>query len=98
MEDPTGLPALDHSNGGASGSPVASVEVVYPLAQVYEASNGILDHLEEESMEVSLGCFALALTLGRVLSPSELTPQDEQAFVKDLLEYIGARFAEGVAN
>lgn len=96
--EPGDIPVAAEDQGGATSSPVASVEVVYPLDQVYEASNDILDALEESGMEVSLGVFALVLTLGRVLTPKEMTPQDEQAFVQQVLEFMHASLADGRAN
>lgn len=84
--------------GGPSGSPTPAIEVAYNLDEVYEASNGIIDHLADEAHEVGLGVFALVVTIGRVLSPTEMTPQQEQAFLKATLDYVGAYFAEGRAN
>jgi len=49
-------------------------------------------------VEVSLGCFALVMTLGRALSPKEMSPEEEQDFLKNVLDYIGAYFAEGEPN
>jgi hypothetical protein len=85
-------------DGGASCSPVPSVSVAFPLDEVYEASNGILDHLEDSQLPLGLGVFALVLTLGRVLAPVEMTPEEEQKFLTNVLDFIGANFASGRAN
>ncbi len=98
MKAPDDGAELTVTDGGALCSPVASVEVSYPLDYVYEHSNALIDYLESTTEDTALACFAMALTIGRILSPKEMTPQEEQRFVKDLLAFSGAALATGEAN
>jgi hypothetical protein len=86
-----GAPAPSPASG-------AAVEVVCNLGDVYDVSDGLIDHLSENKVEMGLGIFALVLTVGRCLAPREMTPEDEQAFIKNTLDFIGASFAQGSVN
>lgn len=83
-------------SGSDAGSP--QVELAHPTEDVYRATDALLDHFERNDTPVSLGVFALVVALGRVLGPDDLSGEDEQAFVKNVLDFITAHFATGPVN
>lgn len=77
---------------------VASVEVTYNQSDVLETANALLEFLEGQEVPVGLGVFGMTLALGGILAPRQLTVEEEQAFVKNVLEFISTQFAGGVPN
>jgi hypothetical protein len=89
---------INNDSGGGTTVPSPTVEVTYKLDEVYDCSNSIMEHLDSEDVALGLGIFAMVLTIGRVMSPNEMTPDEEQAFVKTTLDFLGTMFAQGGIN
>lgn len=75
--------------------PPVAVHLGIPHKDIQDCSLAILDYLEEENVEVDLAASALALTLGRVISPARLSPTEESAFLQAIVEWSGLYFCEG---
>lgn len=76
----------------------ASVQVEFNMDDVHHVSLELLGLLEQEDVEVGLAAVAMALSLGRIMSPKTLEPEDEVRFVQAFTEFVGTYFIEGVAN
>ena len=80
--------------------PLPTVEVEHSLQECYDVSDGLLDALESNGVPVSLGVFALVLTMGRIMAGNDrvLSVEESQRFVKDVIDFGTAALAEGTPN
>lgn len=69
-----------------------------PYDKAHQLSLTIIKTIEEEEMGASV--VALSLTLGRLLNPEPLSPDEEREFVTNLIDWAGSYVAtkEGLAN
>lgn len=72
--------------------------IQFDFQKVHEKSVDVLTMMEDSRTEVSIGIVALALSLGRLLSPEILKDEEEVKFIQALIEFGGTYFAEGVPN
>ena len=67
---------------------LTSITFALPARRVHELSLGVLDYLGDASVEE--GIAALALSIGRVMSPKQLSQLEEKEFVQGILEWAGS--------
>lgn len=72
--------------------------MTFNLTEVHNTSVGLLTYLEEQETPVGLSAVALLMSIGRLLSPTPMSDEQEIAFIKDALDWGGAYFAEGEKN
>lgn len=69
--------------------------ITFDMEEVHELSVDYLSMLEEDGVKMGLGAVAAALSLGRLVCPRMLEPQEEMAFIQAIMEFAGMYFAEG---
>ena len=70
----------------------------FNMVDIHETSLDIIENLEDNNVEPRLGTVALALTLGRVVSPDTMTPEQEQDFLHFIMEAVQVYFYKGPVN
>lgn len=70
----------------------------FDMGEIHELSLELIGLFEEDGVDVPTGTVATALTLGRCLTNKPMEIEDEMNFIKSVLEFCHAYFAEGEAN
>lgn len=68
------------------------------MEDIHETSLDIMDALEESGVDIPLGLVALALTLGRVISPKLLSAEEEMSWLESVMEFAQLYFVNGPAQ
>lgn len=67
--------------------------LLVPYDEVHAVSLALIEDFEAEDATVGLAVAAMVMTLGRLMSPDVLEPEQEEVFIKDTIDYLGAYFA-----
>lgn len=95
------MPALGSSRTRHPRSPDKMVEgsvkdlipSEYDMREVHDLSMSVLRVLENEDVDIGLAAISLALSLGRLLSPTQpMTEETEMVFIDHLMEHLGLYF------
>lgn len=79
----------------SSARPLTTTMVELKMQDVHDTSMAIVEGIVLSKVNPHVAAASLALTMGRMASPKILSPTEEIAFVRGLMEYIVLWFGGG---
>lgn len=76
----------------------AQVSIAVDMGEVHDISLDLLRSLEDAEVDLTTAAAALAMSLGRVLSPRVLEQEDEERFMQNMFEWASMYFTDGKVN
>lgn len=70
-------------------------QLTVDMEEVHELSLDFLQMLESEGVKTGVGAVSAALSLGRLMSPKVLEPDEEIQFLQAIMEFAGMYFGDG---
>lgn len=76
----------------------ARLRVAVDMDEISDISLDLIQLLDEEDIGVGQAALAFAISLGRVLSPRNLSVDEQIKFTQDCMDWAQCYFAEGSVN